>query len=108
MKKKNELSFFPPQDQDHDGRLSFSDFEKAVKEENLLLEAFGCCLPDAKVSIQSKHTHSTWHIYFQVGYCTFDKILILYNTVFRVSWFLSGKLFKIRRNTEEFVWSNLF
>ncbi|KAG7261433.1 hypothetical protein CRUP_015570 [Coryphaenoides rupestris] len=35
-------------DQDHDGRLSFSDFEKAVKDENLLLEAFGCCLPDAK------------------------------------------------------------
>ncbi|XP_058475678.1 calaxin [Solea solea] len=33
-------------DHDHDGRLSFSDFEKAVKEENLLLEAFGTCLPD--------------------------------------------------------------
>ncbi|CAL8371144.1 unnamed protein product [Boreogadus saida] len=35
-------------DHDHDGRLSFIDFEKAVKEENLLLEAFGTCLPDAK------------------------------------------------------------
>ncbi|CAL8296533.1 unnamed protein product [Lota lota] len=35
-------------DHDHDGRLSFLDFEKAVKEENLLLEAFGTCLPDAK------------------------------------------------------------
>ncbi|KAM9838149.1 calaxin [Aulostomus maculatus] len=33
-------------DHDHDGRLSFADFEKAVTEENLLLEAFGTCLPD--------------------------------------------------------------
>ncbi|XP_034560409.1 EF-hand calcium-binding domain-containing protein 1 [Notolabrus celidotus] len=33
-------------DHDHDGRLSFDDFEKAVREENLLLEAFGTCLPD--------------------------------------------------------------
>ncbi|XP_056254795.1 peroxisome biogenesis factor 1 isoform X3 [Seriola aureovittata] len=33
-------------DHDHDGRLSFGDFEKAVREENLLLEAFGTCLPD--------------------------------------------------------------
>ncbi|XP_035039305.2 EF-hand calcium-binding domain-containing protein 1-like [Hippoglossus stenolepis] len=36
-------------DYDHDGRLSFDDFNKAVKEENLLLEAFGTCLPDATV-----------------------------------------------------------
>ncbi|XP_031179062.1 EF-hand calcium-binding domain-containing protein 1 [Sander lucioperca] len=33
-------------DHDHDGKLSFTDFEKSVKEENLLLEAFGTCLPD--------------------------------------------------------------
>ncbi|TKS88477.1 EF-hand calcium-binding domain-containing protein 1 [Collichthys lucidus] len=33
-------------DQDHDGRISFEDFEKTVREENLLLEAFGTCLPD--------------------------------------------------------------
>ncbi|XP_062266584.1 calaxin-like [Platichthys flesus] len=33
-------------DYDHDGRLSFDDFKKAVKDENLLLEAFGTCLPD--------------------------------------------------------------
>ncbi|KAF3707511.1 EF-hand calcium-binding domain-containing protein 1 [Channa argus] len=33
-------------DHDHDGRLSFADFEKAVREENLLLEAFGTCIPD--------------------------------------------------------------
>uniref|UniRef100_A0A8C5H1P6 EF-hand domain-containing protein n=1 Tax=Gouania willdenowi TaxID=441366 RepID=A0A8C5H1P6_GOUWI len=37
-------------DHDHDGRLSFQDFEKAVKEENLLLEAFGTCLPDSIVN----------------------------------------------------------
>ncbi|XP_074007192.1 calaxin isoform X1 [Numenius arquata] len=37
-------------DYDHDGKLSFMDFEKAVRDENLLLEAFGPCLPDLKVS----------------------------------------------------------
>ncbi|NWS03186.1 EFCB1 protein, partial [Motacilla alba] len=36
------------QDYDHDGKLSFTDFEKAVRDENLLLEAFGPCLPDIK------------------------------------------------------------
>ncbi|NWX18874.1 EFCB1 protein, partial [Aegotheles bennettii] len=36
------------QDYDHDGKLSFMDFEKAVRDENLLLEAFGPCLPDIK------------------------------------------------------------
>ncbi|NXM97145.1 EFCB1 protein, partial [Sylvia borin] len=36
------------QDYDHDGKLSFADFEKAVREEKLLLEAFGPCLPDIK------------------------------------------------------------
>ncbi|NXU43790.1 EFCB1 protein, partial [Drymodes brunneopygia] len=35
-------------DYDHDGKLSFEDFETAVREENLLLEAFGPCLPDIK------------------------------------------------------------
>ncbi|KAG8443332.1 hypothetical protein GDO86_011937 [Hymenochirus boettgeri] len=35
-------------DYDHDSKLSYVDFEKAVKEENLLLEAFGPCLPDIK------------------------------------------------------------
>nr|XP_023667717.1 EF-hand calcium-binding domain-containing protein 1 isoform X1 [Paramormyrops kingsleyae] len=38
-------------DHDHDGRLSYTDFETAVREENLLLEAFGPCLPDAKVTL---------------------------------------------------------
>ncbi|OXB84729.1 UNVERIFIED_CONTAM: hypothetical protein H355_001206 [Colinus virginianus] len=35
-------------DCDRDGKLSFADFEEAVKKENLLLEAFGPCLPDIK------------------------------------------------------------
>ncbi|KAI4890260.1 hypothetical protein NFI96_014035 [Prochilodus magdalenae] len=35
-------------DYDHDSRLSYADFDKAVRDENLLLEAFGTCLPDAK------------------------------------------------------------
>ncbi|NWT09670.1 EFCB1 protein, partial [Vireo altiloquus] len=35
-------------DHDHDGKLSFTDFEQAVRDENLLLEAFGPCLPDIK------------------------------------------------------------
>jgi hypothetical protein len=41
----------PTQDHDHDGKLSFADYEKAVREETLLLEAFGPCLPDPKVII---------------------------------------------------------
>lgn len=44
------------QDYDHDSRLSYSDFERAVRNENLLLEAFGSCLPDTKVKI-TKSTH---------------------------------------------------
>uniref|UniRef100_A0A8C4I9K5 EF-hand domain-containing protein n=1 Tax=Dicentrarchus labrax TaxID=13489 RepID=A0A8C4I9K5_DICLA len=43
-------------DHDHDGRLSFADFERAVKEENLLLEAFGNCLPDT-TSIERFEQH---------------------------------------------------
>ncbi|KAL0961897.1 hypothetical protein UPYG_G00333100 [Umbra pygmaea] len=35
-------------DYDHDGKLSYADFEKAVNDENLLLEAFGTCLPDVE------------------------------------------------------------
>ncbi|XP_065687622.1 calaxin [Patagioenas fasciata] len=38
-------------DHDEDGKLSFADFEKAVRDENLLLEAFGPCLPDLKSSM---------------------------------------------------------
>uniref|UniRef100_A0A8C5Q6G1 EF-hand domain-containing protein n=1 Tax=Leptobrachium leishanense TaxID=445787 RepID=A0A8C5Q6G1_9ANUR len=37
-------------DYDHDSKLSYTDFDKAVRDENLLLEAFGPCLPDSKVS----------------------------------------------------------
>ncbi|XP_021045908.1 EF-hand calcium-binding domain-containing protein 1-like [Mus pahari] len=35
-------------DYDNDGKISFADFEKAVRKDGLLLEAFGPCLPDAK------------------------------------------------------------
>ncbi|NWU70408.1 EFCB1 protein, partial [Pterocles burchelli] len=35
-------------DYDHDGKVSFMDFEQVVRDENLLLEAFGPCLPDIK------------------------------------------------------------
>uniref|UniRef100_H0V0L4 Calaxin n=1 Tax=Cavia porcellus TaxID=10141 RepID=H0V0L4_CAVPO len=39
-------------DYDHDGKLSFADYEKAVREEALLLEAFGPCLPDPKSQME--------------------------------------------------------
>uniref|UniRef100_G1L5H0 EF-hand calcium-binding domain-containing protein 1 n=2 Tax=Ailuropoda melanoleuca TaxID=9646 RepID=G1L5H0_AILME len=39
-------------DYDNDGKISFADFEKAVKEERLLLEVFGPRLPEAKVQCQ--------------------------------------------------------
>ncbi|XP_036921962.1 EF-hand calcium-binding domain-containing protein 1 isoform X3 [Sturnira hondurensis] len=38
-------------DYDNDGKISFADFEKAVKEERLLLEVFGQCLPEAKICL---------------------------------------------------------
>eukprot|EP00054_Salpingoeca_dolichothecata_P022219 m.144930 g.144930 ORF g.144930 m.144930 type:complete len:145 (-) comp24262_c1_seq3:62-496(-) len=38
-------------DHDHDGRLSKSDYETSVKNDSLLLEAFGQCLPSPKVRI---------------------------------------------------------
>ncbi|XP_061753066.1 calaxin-like isoform X2 [Nerophis ophidion] len=34
-------------DHDNDDRLSFDDYEKSVKEFNIVLEAFGTCLPNA-------------------------------------------------------------
>ncbi|NXM81346.1 EFCB1 protein, partial [Oenanthe oenanthe] len=51
LKKMASTCLFVPfllQDHDQDGKLSFTDFEKAVRDENLLLEAFGPCLPDIK------------------------------------------------------------
>ncbi|NWT93111.1 EFCB1 protein, partial [Urocynchramus pylzowi] len=51
LKKMASTCLFVPfllQDYDHDGKISFTDFETAVREENLLLEAFGPCLPDIK------------------------------------------------------------
>ncbi|XP_009999891.1 PREDICTED: EF-hand calcium-binding domain-containing protein 1 [Chaetura pelagica] len=43
-------------DCDHDGKISFMDFEKAVGDENLLLEAFGPCLPDIKSTMAFEKT----------------------------------------------------
>ncbi|CAC5411574.1 calaxin-like [Mytilus californianus] len=36
-------------DRDHDGRVSLLDFTTSVKEEPLLIEAFGTCLPSQKM-----------------------------------------------------------
>ncbi|XP_023423133.1 calaxin-like [Cavia porcellus] len=36
-------------DYDNDGKISFTDFEKAVRQDKLLLEVFGPCLPETKV-----------------------------------------------------------
>ncbi|KAM9102508.1 EF-hand calcium-binding domain-containing protein 1 isoform X2 [Sarcophilus harrisii] len=41
-------------DHDHDGKLSFADYEMSVREEALLLEAFGPCLPESKVPWEIK------------------------------------------------------
>lgn len=35
-------------DKDRDGRINLSDFQASVKEEPLLLEAFGNCLPTSQ------------------------------------------------------------
>ncbi|KAJ8314060.1 hypothetical protein KUTeg_008621 [Tegillarca granosa] len=35
-------------DQDHDGKLSFSDYKETLKEDDLLKEFLGACIPDAK------------------------------------------------------------
>ncbi|XP_050993323.1 calaxin [Labeo rohita] len=49
-------------DYDHDGKVSYSDFEKTVKDENLLLEAFGNCLPNAKsVLVFEQHAFQELH-----------------------------------------------
>ncbi|XP_047418646.1 EF-hand calcium-binding domain-containing protein 1-like [Sciurus carolinensis] len=36
-------------DYDNDGKISFADFEKAVREDRLLLEVFGPCLPETQL-----------------------------------------------------------
>ncbi|XP_071647275.1 calaxin-like [Temnothorax longispinosus] len=38
-------------DVDHDGKISFRDYETAIKEEPLLLEAFGQCLPTEETCV---------------------------------------------------------
>jgi len=36
---------------DGDHRVSFKDFQESIKLEKLLLQGFGQCLPDDKVSV---------------------------------------------------------
>ncbi|BFZ01131.1 hypothetical protein BsWGS_04170 [Bradybaena similaris] len=38
-------------DHDHDGRVSLNDFQTAVSEDKLMLEALGKCLPDHKCKL---------------------------------------------------------
>uniref|UniRef100_A0A8D2BDN2 EF-hand domain-containing protein n=1 Tax=Sciurus vulgaris TaxID=55149 RepID=A0A8D2BDN2_SCIVU len=44
-------------DYDNDGKISFADFEKAVREDRLLLEVFGPCLPEAQVYTSTKSSY---------------------------------------------------
>ncbi|KAJ8024456.1 EF-hand calcium-binding domain-containing protein 1 [Holothuria leucospilota] len=37
-------------DYDHDGRLNLTDYETAVKDDDLLIEAFGACLPEPQTA----------------------------------------------------------
>jgi hypothetical protein len=46
-------------DKDGNGRLSLEDYKLSVKEDSLLLEALGPCLPDAKVRKDSICLRST-------------------------------------------------
>ena len=39
-----------PQDKDHDARISKAEYWSTVEEDDLLLEAFGKCLPSDRVS----------------------------------------------------------
>ncbi|KAM8770269.1 calaxin-like [Rhynchonycteris naso] len=38
-------------DYDNDGKISFADFEKAAKEDRLMMEVLGQCLPEAKICL---------------------------------------------------------
>ena len=38
------------QDGDNDGRISKTDFESAIRNQDLLLEAFGRCLPEKDIA----------------------------------------------------------
>ena len=45
------IRFILVQDFDHDGKLSPLDYTTAVTKENLLLQAFGKCLPGRQVCV---------------------------------------------------------
>ena len=44
-------------DDDKDGKVSFADFETTVKNEPLMLEAFGPCLPPINKVITCYFSH---------------------------------------------------
>jgi Ca2+-binding EF-hand superfamily protein len=46
-------------DYDKDGKLSFNDFQSAVTDEPLLLEAFGQCLPSESATVSFLSTLQT-------------------------------------------------
>lgn len=47
---------------DHDGKISFEDYEMTVKDEPLLLEAFGQCLPSSESIVAFLITLRPWII----------------------------------------------
>lgn len=51
-------------DQDHDGKISFQDYETVVKNEPLLLQAFGQCLPTDEVSKSFLLALQSWNALF--------------------------------------------
>lgn len=85
------------QDYDHDGRVSYSDFEKTVVDETLLLEAFGNCLPDTKVEITT--------VFACKMYCNFKKTVLKCFYLFgREYCYLSNMHSRSRMNIEKNHW----
>lgn len=52
IKELTELALKKLDHDDHDGRVSFKDFQCAVMDDKLLLESLGQCLPDEKCRCQ--------------------------------------------------------
>ena len=58
-------SSFLTKDMDKDSKLSKGDFESSVQSEQLLLEAFGKCLPDRELSEVSSNCKEISELTFQ-------------------------------------------
>ncbi|XP_078209662.1 calaxin isoform X4 [Callithrix jacchus] len=79
-------------DHDHDGKLSFADYELAVRKETLLLEAFGPCLPDPKVLI------ARWNLKLKYSKIQMNSMICEYLNVYIVSkrsWMYIEKSLKL-------------